>query len=148
MGATSELFIQMQDELVNTLDSVENGDINVLDAVIEFRKQKAFHEQMIKEINHFESENYNEIEISAKEHQNEFRGAKFEFRAGRKTFDFSEINEVVDAKKKAKEVEAKYKTAWQLNQKGTSALDEDTGEILQIPTVKYGKSSMVVKLPK
>ncbi|WP_435416298.1 hypothetical protein [Polaribacter aestuariivivens] len=148
MGATSELFIQMQDELVNTCEQVENGDIEILDAVIEFRKQRSFHEQMLKEIGSFENQYFNEIENSAKEHQNEYRGAKFEFRAGRKNFDYSKIDEVVKAKENAKAVESKYKTAWDLSQKGTSALDEDTGEILQIPIVKYGKSTMVVKLPK
>lgn len=148
MGATSELFLQIQDEFVNTCDNVENGNTELLEAVIEMRKQRAFHEQMLKDISSFESEYLNEIENSAKEHQNEFKGAKFEFRAGRKTFDFSGIEEVKIAKQNAKEIESKYKTAWELNQKGTSALDEDTGEILQIPSVKYGKSSMVVKLPK
>lgn len=148
MGATSELFIQMQDQLVNTINQVENGDIQVLDAVIEMRKQREFHEQMLKEISHFESENYNEIELEAKEHQNEFRGAKFEFRNGRKTFSFKGIEEVEKATKDLKSVKDKYQSAWEMKQKGLAPVDEETGEVLQIPTVSYGKSSMVIKLPK
>lgn len=148
MGATSELFIQMQDQLVNTINQVENGDIQVLDAVIEMRKQREFHEQMLKEISHFESEKYNEIELEAKEHQNEFRGAKFEFRSGRKTFSFKGIDEVEKATEDLKTVKDKYQSAWEMKQKGLAPVDEDTGEVLQLPTVSYGKSSMVVKLPK
>lgn len=148
MGATSELFIQMQDKFINTCNNVENGNIELLEGVIEMRKQKAFHEQMIKDINAFEYENYNEIESSAKEHQNEFRGVKFEFRGGRKTFDFKGIEEVQIAKDNAKEIEQKYKTAWEMKQKGFAPVDEETGEILKLPNVKFGKSIMVVKLPK
>lgn len=148
MGAISELYIQMQDEFINTCDNVENGNIELLEAVIEMRKQKAFHEQMIKDINEFEAQNYNDIENSAKDYQNEFRGVKFEFRGGRKTFDFKGIEEVQIAKDNAKEIEQKYKTAWEMKQKGFAPVDEETGEVLQIPIVKYGKSSMIVKLPK
>lgn len=148
MGATSELFIQMQDELVNTINQVESGDIEVLDAVIKMRKQKAFHEEMLKEIAHFENEKFNEIELEAKEYQNEFRGAKFEFRNGRKTFSFKGIDEVEKATKDLKSVKDKYQSAWEMKQKGLAPVDEDTGEVLQLPTVSYGKSSMVVKLPK
>ncbi len=149
MGATKELFIQMQDELVNTCDAVENGDINVLDAVIELRKQKQFHEEMLKEIKNFETQYSDEIEQEATANQNEYRGATFEFRAGRKTFDFSKIKEVKIAKDNVKELEQKYKQAFEMKQKGMTAIDESTGEIItELPTVKYAKSSIIVKLPK
>lgn len=148
MGVTSEMFIQMQDALVNDISRVENGEVHLLEATIELRKQKAFHEQMIENIKSFESENFNEIEVQAKEYQNEYKGSTFEFRNGRKTFDFKGIEEVEIAKDNAKEIEAKYKAAWEMKQKGLAPVDEDTGEVLQVPTVKYGKSVMVVKLPK
>lgn len=148
MGATSELFIQMQDELVNVCEQVENGDIEILDAVVQMRKQRSFHEEMLKEIGNFENQYFNEIENSAKEYQNEFRGAKFEFRGGRKTFDFKGIKEIETANTKLKDAKSKYQLAWEMNQKGQVSVDPDTGEVLQIPAVKYGKSSMVVKLPK
>lgn len=148
MGGISELYIQMQDELINTCNEVENGNKEILDAIIELRKQKQFHEQILKEINTFESQYFTEIECTAKEHENEFKGVKFEFRAGRKTFDFKGIQEVEIAKQNAKEIEQKYKSAWDMKQKGMIPIDEDTGEVLPIPKVKYSKSSMIIKLPK
>lgn len=148
MGATNEMFIQMQDALVNDLNKIKNGEVHLLQATIELRKQRVFHEEMIEEIKAFESENYNEIEAEAKEYQNEYGGASFEFRNGRKTFDFNGIEEIKEAKEHAKKVESKYKSAWEMKQKGLAPVDEETGEVLQVPTVKYGKSVMIVKLPK
>ena len=40
MGRTKELFYQLQEEFVAKCQAVENGDISILDAVIDFRKQK------------------------------------------------------------------------------------------------------------
>ncbi len=148
MSKTKELFIGMQDELINTFNAYENGDINVLDAVIYLREQKAFHEEMLKNIKDFESENQHEIELEANANQNEYKGAKFEFRAGRKTFDYSKIEEVATAKNNVKELEQKYKSAWENHQKGLVPVDAETGEILQLPEMKVGKSTMVVKMPK
>lgn len=147
MGVSKDLFISMQEALVDTIERTENGYINHLDAVIELRKQKSFHEEMLKSISEFESENYNEIELQAKDYDNKYKGVKFEFRNGRKTFDFSKIEEVKIADANLKEIKKKYQTAWDSVQKGITPVDDSTGEILQVPIMSQGKSVMVVKIP-
>lgn len=146
MEANSNFKVQMQDEIINTCEDYKNGNIQLLEAVLRLRKRRVECESILKNIAAFEAEHYNEIELSAKEHQNEFRGAKFEFRNGRKTFDFSNIKEINDVTQKLTDTKSKYQTAWEMHQKGVAPVDADTGEVLELPTMKQGKSSMVVKL--
>lgn len=137
---------QLKDKFLKIIEQVESGDINYLDATIEVRKMKLELNELLNNLNAFESEYYNEIEMEAQEYQNEYKGAKFEFRSGRKMFDFKGIDEVDKANQRLKEVKQKYQSAWENNQKGLAPIDAETGEILNLPIVKYGKSSVVVKL--
>lgn len=137
---------QLQDQFLKILEQVESGDINFLEAVIEVRKIKLGINSLLKDLDAFENEYYNEIQMEASEHQNEYKGAKFEFRNGRKMFDFKGIDEVEKANQELKAIKDKYQSAWENRQKGLVPIDEETGEILNLPVVKYGKSSLVVKL--
>lgn len=147
MGATSEMFIQMQEEFMNTCENVDNGEISVLDAVIEMRNQRAMHEQMLKNFKNFEKEKADEIETEADAYGNKYKGATFEFRSGGKSFDYKGISEIDELENQLKEKKSLYKTAWENKQKGLLNVTED-GEELQLPKVKYRASSMIVKLPK
>lgn len=147
MGATSELFIQMQDEFVNTCNAIEEGNLDLLDGVINLRKQRVFYEEMASNIKTFESQYQEEIQQKAQDFGNEYKGVKFEFRKGGKTFDYKGIEEWKIASTNLKEIEDKYKSAWENAQKGNMSVTED-GEVLQLPQVNYRKDSMIIKLPK
>lgn len=147
MGRMSELHIQMQDELINQINLEENGECSVLDTIIYMRKERAFHEEMLNNIKKFETQKIDSIQTEAEQYQNEYKGAKFEFRSGGKTFDYSNIREVQEEEEKLKALKEKYKSAWEMKQKGFEPVTED-GEILELPIPKYRKDSMIVKLPK
>lgn len=148
MIRTKDLFMQMQEDFVNTCNDVENGNISVLDAVIHFRRQKEVHEQMLENIKAFEAENIEQIEQEASYNQNQYKGAKFEFRGGGKSFNFKNIQEWEYAKDNLKEIEEKYKAVYLNKEKGLATYDETTGEELPIPEVIFRKSSLIVKLEK
>ena len=65
MGATSELFIAMQDEIMQTTQRVEDGMLTPLDAVIDLRQKRAVLEDSLALIKDFEQDKLEEIEQAA-----------------------------------------------------------------------------------
>ncbi len=147
MSAQSDLHIQLQDYLINTEQMAENGEITYLDAVIAMREEKEFYESQLDLIKQWEEEFKSLIEQEAAQYQNEYKGAKFEFRSGGKTFNFKNIPDVEQKEKELKELKSFYQSAWENKQKGLLAATED-GEELTLPEVSYRKGSMIIKLPK
>lgn len=145
MGATSEMYIQMQDEIMQTIGRAEDGNMTHLDAVLELRGKRSMLEDAIGMIKQFEDDQQDQIQREAEQYQNEYKGYKFEFRSGRQSFVFKGIPqwEKLEAAKKA--FEDQGKAAFKLYQKtGSKPITED-GEELPLPEVKYGKGYMVVK---
>lgn len=128
-------------EITNTItsvvDSVKNGILDPLDAFAVFRElEKKFNEAK-KEID--------ELAISeAEKYDKTFQRGSIQFTRvdGRKTYDFSNIQEWVKAKEHLTKIEAKYK---QVANTDFSVLDESTGEILEKPIIKISKSSLAIK---
>lgn len=75
----------------------------------------------------------------------EVQGFKIEKRNGKKTYNFKGIKEWEDANKTKLEVEDIYKQYYSLYEKGKLVADGDTGEIPQLPEVKYSDEVIVVK---
>jgi len=127
MIRTKEIFQQYRE-----------GEILLEDATIQLREIRNSHEQELKEIKEFEHENL--------ENYNEgtYKGFEFKVVNGRKTYDFSEIEEHAKAIKNVKEIEKTAKTAFDMYQTtGQRPITED-GEILELPKINYGKSYLKV----
>jgi len=147
MGATSEMFIGIQDSIINLSHEAEQGNIPLLDAVIEMRKSRVKLETCLGLIKEFESEQITNIEEQAKEYPEGYKGAKFEVRAGRKTFNFKHLDSWNKLDTEKKELEKTLKGVFEMHQKNVLTATAD-GEAIELPTVSYAKSSLVVKLPK
>lgn len=137
---------QIQNRLIHVQSAVKHGEMNPLAAVIELRKYRKHLENSLALIKDFEIEYYEEIQNEAEKYQNQYDGFKFEFRNGRKTYDFKSIPEWQSAEKYKKEIEAKYKSMLQAKINGAphANVSED-GEELPLPEVKYSKSSLIIK---
>ena len=83
-------------------------------------------------------------------------GYKFTLRAGSTRYYFTGIEEIENAKadlknseaqKRVKDLENKYKVAFQQKQKGVAMFDEETGEEIDVSLVNvvYSKDSLSVK---
>ena len=145
MGATSELVINMQDELMNTIHRAEEGEMSYLDAAIALRQEKSQLEDSLKIIKEFEDDNRSLIEQEAKEYNNEYKGYKFEFRNGKKLWDYKGIPEWNKLDERKKAIEAQAKAAFDLFQKTSAKPMTEDGEMLPLPDLNYAKGSMVVK---
>ena len=127
MRRTKEIFQQYRE-----------GEILLEDATIYLREIRNNYEQELKEIKEFEHENlerYNE---------GSYKGFEFKVVNGRKTYDFSEIEEHEIAVKNVKDIEKTAKTSFDMYQTtGQKPITED-GEMLALPKIKYGKSYLKV----
>lgn len=121
------------------------GDLYILDAVLELRKIKEFYKNELSLIELFEKQYLSEIEMASKDYPGgDYRGYKFKVTQGRKTFDYSNIPELMKIKNDLSLVQNKYKQAWEGFQKGIQPISED-GEILPLPTVKYSSGYLTIK---
>lgn len=133
-------------EILSFIQKAEDGEISFLDAVIQLRRIKETYDNQLSIIKEFEDKYKSEIETEASAYQNKYKGATFEFRSGGKMFNFKGISEIDQKEAELKDLKEKYQAAWENKQKGLLAVTED-GEELQLPTISYRKSSMIVKLP-
>lgn len=144
MGATKDLFIQIQDSIMNEINNYENGNSEILNTIISLRESQHFCDEISQNIKDFESENIEKIENSAKDYNWEFKGFSIKVIQERKTFDFSNIPEIKEKELDLKNTKTKYQTAWEQRQKDINSVD-DNGELLQVPEVKYSKSYLQMK---
>ncbi len=158
MGRTSELHIQMQDELIQIGRRAENGEITHLDAVLAMREEKKQLEQSIEIISEFERENIDNIANEASKYPDGYNGNSITI-GSRTSYSFRNIPEITEIENQKKSAEQKYKAAFDGFQKGivqTSRIDEtnpdsplgwigEGGEILPFPEVNNGKSFVTVK---
>lgn len=145
MNELQQFREQTVNDIKSVIDSVivgvDLGNVNPLDAFAVFKKMEKLFNEAKKTIDNYaieEAEKYGNKSF-------EYNGQKFEVRDGAKRYSFKDIEEWKIANENLKNIEEKYKTAYKNNKIGLSALDEETGEVLQVPTVTNNKSSLIVK---
>lgn len=123
------------------VSDVEVGNINALDAFAIFKKMEALFNEAKKSIDSLaidEAETFGESTFS-------HNGQKYEVRNGATRYSFKGIQEWEEKNAELKAIEEKYKQAYKNFKIGLSALDEITGELIDLPTVTQSKSSLIVK---
>ena len=129
----------------NITNDVLNGNRDALEVFIAFKSisdvldksKKIIDEVAMNEVEKYQNENYKGFKVSVVQ--------------GRKMFDFKGIKEYSEKQKELKEIEDKYKSAFEGVQKGTVQIEgenwiDQNGEILPLPKISYGKS--YIKLEK
>ena len=123
------------------VSDVEVGNINALDAFAIFKKMESLFNEAKKSIDSLaidEAETFGESTFS-------HNGQKYEVRNGATRYSFKGIQEWEEKNEELKAIEEKYKQAYKNFKIGLSALDEITGELIDLPTVTQSKSSLIVK---
>lgn len=75
----------------------------------------------------------------------EAHGFQFIKKGGTTRYNYKEIPEWFELNAKLKEIEDKHKNAYTTWKKGGTAIDPETGEVIQQPIVTYGADSLTVK---
>ena len=139
----------IQDRLILITRKVKNGELSVLNGLIQMKKQQDELDKSIEIIKAFKDDNFETIDAEAKEYQGEYGGFKIGTRSGGKTFDYKGVSEWAETEAKKKAIEQKYKLMWEAKQKGLpyANVDKD-GVELTLPEVSYRKSSITIKAKK
>ena len=119
-----------------------NGDASPLDAFISLRSMKKQVEDAIKEI-----EDAAIIEADKYGKSFEHNGYKIGLRDGSKRFTYKGIIDWDKADAEKKKVEEMLKMSWESNEKGIQSITDD-GEVIPVPKVSYGKSSITLEKMK
>ena len=139
----------IQDNLIDISNKVENGELSVLDGLIQMKKNQDELEKSIEIIKAFKDDNFETIDAESKEYQGEYGGFEIGIRNGGKMFNYKGVSEWVETEAKKKVIEQKYKLMWEAKQKGLpyANVDED-GVALALPEVSYRRSSIIIKAKK
>lgn len=158
MSKSSELFIQIQEELVNATNKAIEGEKSHLETLLYMREIRKQAETTIEIIKDYEDSNIQEIINEASKFQNSYGGFEIREVSGRKIYNFKGISEIEEKESEKKELEEKYKTAFIGFQKGTVQTTTDdegnrfwideNGELKPFPELNVGKSYLSVKKQK
>ena len=158
MSKTNEMFIAIQDELVNTREQVENGEMLNLDGLIKMREAKKQAEAILETVKNFEADRINEISNEASQYpNNKYNGFIITSVNGRETFNFKSIPQITELESTKKDLEDKFKSAFKGVVKGivqTTEVDgikywiDENSELQLLPEFSIGKSFLMVKETK
>jgi len=130
--------IKVAEIVANISTSVNNGEVNPLDAIVSLKKLEMIVKQTKAEISeaviieaskHGKTFNYLDAEITNK------------YSAGR--YDYSNIPEIVAKELELKAIKDKHRAAINVD-----VIDLDTGELLAAPIYKGGSEIISIKLNK
>lgn len=125
------------------------GDILIEDAIIQLEEIRNSCDKVIDCIKNFKQENYIEFDRLSKEYKEGYNGYIFEVRQGRKTFDFSGVKKWTEINKSKKELENDLKAIFNAKIKGAIHADvSEDGEIIELPSISYGKPSVIINKNK
>lgn len=154
MIRSSELFLQIREELANTQNQVEEGELSNLDALIIMRQAKEQAEKVIEDVKIFEDSRINEIANDAEKYGGKYQGYEIKSVNGRKTYNFKGIPQIEEANKVVATLQDKYKNAFEGAVKGTVQVVEEEGvkmwvdsdgEMHPLPELNTGKSYLTIK---
>jgi hypothetical protein len=149
-----ELFLQIQEELLQINEQAQEGELSNLDALIKMRNAKAEAEKVLEITKVFEDTKLNEISQEAEAYNGVYCGYEIKAVNGRKMYNFKGISEIDQKLNEKAELEEKYKSAFDGFQKGTvqTTVVEDVrywidenGELKPFPELTIGKSYLTVK---
>ena len=130
-------------EIINKYDK---GEISLEDAVVEAEQVRKHFEAELAFLKDFKYSHSESIERLTKELPDGHRGFLFEVRKGRVTYDFKGVEQWEFFNKQKQDYETKLKTIVKAKMSGAiyANVTED-GEEIQLPTIKHGRSSVVLK---
>ncbi len=146
MGATSEMYIKIQNEMMHTVAQAQNGNITHLDALIALEQHRPQLDISMAIIKEFKSDHFDDIAQEAAEHKEGYKGYVVETRNGGTSFDYKHIPEWQNAEHIKKQIEAKYKSMYAAKQNGNPHANISAeGEALPLPKIVHRKASIIVK---
>ena len=123
-----------------------DGHISLEDALIDMESKRKQLEMELDFLKDFKYDKSEEIERLSRELPDGHRGFLFEVRKGRATYNFKGIEQWEVLNKKKQDFEKKLKSILTAKINGAvhANVNED-GEEIDLPTISYGKQSVLIK---
>ena len=154
MSKASEMFLEIQTELLDIENQVVEGELSNLDGLIKMRNARTQAEKVLEIVKTFEDNRLNEIANEASQYPDGYCGFEIKMVNGKELFNFKNIPQIVKLDNDKKELEDKFKTAFKGIVKGVVQTTEEDGvkywidensEMQPIPELNIGKSYLLVK---
>lgn len=139
-----ELYNFIEGQIKKNVENVNEGFASPLYTYIELKRILKDVEQAIKEI---QPEALKEAEMHGKG-ETMVAGALISVRAVGGRWNFKNVPEWAKQKSEIDRIESKYKALYKTKELGTIPVDEETGEILDLPEYSHGTDAIFVKFPK
>lgn len=154
MERSKEMFLQVQEELLELHNKAIEGEVSNLDALIKMRNAKADAEKVLEIVKTFEDERLNEITTEAESYGGTYQGFEIKSVNGKKIFNYKQIPQITELENQKKNLEDKFKNAFEGFQKGivqTTEVDgvrywiDEDGELQLFPELTIGKIFLQIK---
>lgn len=123
----------------NAVQEVHNGNADPIEVYAQLKSEIDYLQKMKDEI-----ESYALKEIDKFDKKFQYKGFSIERREGRRMFCFDNISSWKEKNKELKEIESAAKAAYSNSQKNFTTVTSE-GEIVDLPTVKFSKESIIIK---
>jgi len=138
-----QFFEMRQEEIAKLVEEVEQGEREALFAYANLKALEKETNSAINQIEHLAKEEAEqEPEKTFSRH-----GIEFEKHNGSRRFSYKDISIWQEKNKELKDIEKKAKHAFEAKQKGMLTATKD-GEEIELPSVKYTKDSLIVRIRK
>lgn len=154
MERSKEMFLQVQEELLELHNQTIEGEVSNLEALITMRKAKVEAEKVLEIVKTFEDDRLNEIATESESYGGTYQGFEIKSVNGRKMFNYKSIPQITELESQKKTLEDKFKNAFEGFQKGivqTTEVDgvrywiDEDGELQLFPELTIGKSFLQIK---
>jgi len=144
MGFSKDIFLDMQQEIIDRINDVDNGNTEIIPVLIELEQYRKLLDDTTAIIKSFKDENVQNIQSNAIDYQNEYGGYKIEVRSGGRMYNYKMIEDWQECNQALKDCEARSKQALLSKEKGMMVATEE-GEEIQLPEISYRKDSVIIK---
>lgn len=130
-----------RDKIENLLNNVEDGELSASWAFVVIKEELDFLQDCMDQLKPQVIEEVRSFPVT--------HGAlRVEYMPGTRRYSFDHLDDYKHLKQKIKSLECDYKMAYSAYESGRSILNEQTGEILQLPHVTYTKDTVKVTVRK
>lgn len=133
-------FEKLENQLLDLLDKAEAGELDTLETYANLKKLSGIVSDAVKQLEE------KALQEASKHDGNFIRGSfSFESRGGRKIWDFKPVKKWAELNNQIKQLEGSLKMAFEARQNDFSMVDEETGEIQELPNISFSKPSLIVR---
>lgn len=135
-----QLFEFLNSQMSARIESVQSGDESALKIYVELKRMSKAIDEALATIKDEALDDAQGVKSC--------EGVSVSVRSVGGRWDFKHLKDWSETKSKLETIEAKYKALYKTKELGTIPVDEETGEILEMPYYSQGSDAIYLTFPK